>query len=317
MGGLAGTTRPDHPYDLPMGAPRITVVGSCNADLVAFVERAPERGETVSGLRSTTGPGGKGANQAIAAARLGGAVSFVGAVGADAMGAMLRDALVAAGVDATHLRTVERETGSAHIVVESGGANRIVVVPGANGSVTSLSDADRQLIAASDLLLVQLELPLAVVLDAGRAAREAGARVILTPAPVLPLPEDLLEVVDVLVPNQHEARQLADAADVEEAIAALSLQVPHVVVTLGEQGGVHVGPAGERDVFSAPEVDAVDTTAAGDTFVGALAVALGQGQPWSRALVRAAAAAAISVSRAGASESMPDTEEVERFLGSS
>ena len=140
---------------------------------------------------------------------------------------------------------------------------------------------------------------------------------ILTPAPVLPLPEDLLEVVDVLVPNLHEARQLADAADVEEAIAALSLQVPHVVVTLGDQGGVHVGPAGERDVFSAPEVDAVDTTAAGDTFVGALAVALGQGQPWSRALVRAAAAAAISVSRAGASESMPDTEEVERLLGSS
>ena len=118
-----------------------------------------------------------------------------------------------------------------------------MVVPGANGSVTSLSDADRQLIASSDLLLVQLELPLAVVLDAGRAAREAGARVILTPAPVLPLPEELLEVVDVLVPNQHEARQLADAADVEEAIAALSLQVPHVVVTLGEQGGVHVGPA--------------------------------------------------------------------------
>ena len=121
----------------------------------------------------------------------------------------------------------------------------------------------------------------------------------------------------MLVPNQHEARQLADAAHVEEAIAALSLQVPHVVVTLGDQGGVHVGPAGERDVFSAPEVDAVDTTAAGDTFVGALAVALGQGQPWSRALVRAAAAAAISVSRAGASESMPDMEEVERFLGSS
>jgi ribokinase len=296
-----------------MSAPRITVVGSCNVDLVAFVGRAPERGETVSGLRSAVGPGGKGANQAIAAARLGGAVSFIGAIGADAMGAMLRDALVDADVDVTQLRTVEQETGSAHIVVESGGANRIVVVSGANGSVTSLSDSDRQLIASSDLLLVQLELPLAVVVEAGRAAREAGTRVILTPAPVLPLPEELLEVVDVLVPNQHEARQLADAAEVGEAIAALSLQVPHVVVTLGERGGVHVGPAGERDVFSAPEVDAVDTTAAGDTFVGALAVALGQGQAWSRALVRAAAAAAISVSRAGASESMPDTHELERF----
>jgi ribokinase len=297
-----------------MGAPRITVVGSCNVDLVAFVEHAPERGETVSGLRSTTGPGGKGANQAIAAARLGGAVSFVGAVGEDAMGAMLRDALVDAGVDVTQLRTVEQETGSAHIVVESDGANRIVVVPGANGLVT-LRDADRQLIASSDLLLLQLELPLAVVVEASRAAHDAGVRVILTPAPAMPLPQELLEVVDVLVPNQHEARQLADAADVGEAIAALSLQVPHVVVTLGERGGVHVGPGGERDVFSAPEVDAVDTTAAGDTFVGALAVALGQGQLWPRALARAAAAAAISVGRAGASESMPDTREVERFLG--
>ena len=240
--GMIRQTRPDHPYDLPMGAPRITVVGSCNADLVAFVEHAPERGETVSGLRSTTGPGGKGANQAIAAARLGGAVSFVGAVGEDAMGVMLRDALVDAGVDVTRLRTVEQETGSAHIVVESDGANRIVVVPGANGLVT-LGDAERQLIASSDLLLLQLELPLAVVVEASRAARDAGVRVILTPAPVLPLPEELLQAVDVLVPNQHEARQLADTADVGEAVAALSLQVPHVVVTLAERGGVHVGPA--------------------------------------------------------------------------
>ncbi len=155
------------------------MVGSCNVDLVAFVERAPERGETVSGLRSTTGPGGKGANQAIAAARLGGAVSFVGAVGDDAMGATLRVALVDAGVDVTHLRRVGGETGTAHIVVESRGANRIVVVPGANGSVTSLSERDRDLIASSDLLLVQLELPLEVVVDASRAAREAGVRVIL------------------------------------------------------------------------------------------------------------------------------------------
>jgi ribokinase len=298
-----------------MRAPRITVVGSCNVDIAAFVERAPESGETVSGLRSASGPGGKGANQAIAAARLGGAVSFIGAVGADAMGVTLRGALAGAGVDVAQLRTAEQETGSAHIVVESGGANRIVVIPGANASVTALNAADLKLIASSDLLLVQLELPLEVVVEASQAARAAGTRVILTPAPVLPLPDALVASVDVLVPNEHEALRLADAAELEDAIAALSLQVPDLVVTLGERGGVHVGPSGARDAFAAPIVEAVDTTAAGDTFVGALAVSIGWGREWPVALARAAAAAAISVSRVGASASMPVRDELDRFVG--
>jgi ribokinase len=302
-------------YDLAMRAPRITVVGSCNVDIAVFVERAPRSGETVSGLRSTRGPGGKGANQAIAAARLGGEVSFVGAVGADAMGDLMRSALVEAAVDVAHLRTAEHETGAAYIVVEAGGANRIVVVAGANGSVTSLSAADRRLIAGSDLMLVQLELPLAVVVEASQAARAAGTRVILTPAPVVPLPDELVAAVDVLVPNQHEALQLADAGGIDEAIAALSIHVPDLVVTLGGRGGIHVGADSARHAFSAPAVEAVDTTAAGDTFVGALAVALGQGQEWPLALERAAAAAAISVSRVGASASMPSQDELERFLG--
>jgi ribokinase len=138
--------------------------------------------------------------------------------------------------------------------------------------------------------------------------------VILTPAPVLPLPDDLVAAVDVLVPNQHEALQLAGAAGIDEAIAALSIRVPDLVVTLGERGGVHVGPDGTRHAFRAPAVEAVDTTAAGDTFVGALAVALGQGRQWPLALDRAAAAAAISVGRTGASVSMPTHEELERFL---
>ena len=279
-------------------APRIAVVGSCNADIVAFVERAPERGETVAGLRSATGPGGKGANQAIAAARLGAVVGFVGAVGADAMGDLMRAALVGSGVDVTQLRTTADATGSAHIVVEAGGANRIVVVPGANGSLEALTPADRRLVAESDLLLVQLELPLEVVVEACLAARAAGTRVLLTPAPVRALPGELLAAVDVLVPNEHEALQIAGAGEVEEAIAALSALVPDVVVTLGERGGVHAGPGGERDVFGTPAVEAVDTTAAGDTFVGSLALALGEGRAWSHALERAAAAAAISVSRA-------------------
>jgi ribokinase len=297
-----------------MRAPRITVVGSCNVDITAFVERAPERGETVSGLRSTSGPGGKGANQAIAAARLGGEVSFIGAVGSDPMGDTVRNALADAGVDVTHLRTAAQETGSAHIVVETGGANRIVVLRGANGSVTSLSPSERELIAAGDILLVQLELPLEVVIEASVAARAGGTRVILTPAPVVPLPDELVAAIDVLVPNEHEALLLADAAVIDEALAVLSLQVPDLVVTLGERGGVHIGPAGARHVFAAPAVEAVDTTAAGDTFVGALAVALGRGRDWPLALERAVAAAAIAVGRTGASASMPTSDEVERFL---
>jgi ribokinase len=295
-------------------APRIVVVGSCNMDVAAFVERAPEQGETVSGGHSKTGPGGKGANQAIAAARLGASVSFVGAVGRDAYGESLRAAFAAAGVESSHLRTVDEETGTAHIVVESNGANRIVVVPGANATLTRLTDEDRQLIGASDLLLLQLESPLEVVIESAAAARAAGTRVVLTPAPARALPEELTSSLDILVPNEHEALQVAAVEDLESAIARLVERVPDIVVTLGERGGVHVGRAGTRTVFSPPHIEAVDTTAAGDTFVGALALALGQGRDWPEALARSAAAAALSVGRAGASESMPRADEVERLL---
>ncbi|MDX6568356.1 MAG: ribokinase [Gaiellales bacterium] len=297
-----------------MRAPRIVVVGSCNMDIAAFVERAPERGETVSGIGSKTGPGGKGANQAIAAARLGASVGFVGAVGDDPYGESLRAAFTSAGVDVSQLRTVDEETGTAHIVVEATGANRIVVVPGANGTLTCLMDEDRRLIAGCDLLLLQLESPLEVVIESAAAARAAGTRVVLTPAPARALPEELTNSLDILVPNEHEALQVAAAGDLETAIAILVERVPHVVVTLGERGGVHVGRDGARTVFAPPRVEAVDTTAAGDPFVGALALALGQDRDWPEALSRAAAAAAVSVGRPGASESMPRPDEVERLL---
>jgi ribokinase len=291
------------------------VVGSCNIDISAFVERAPERGETVSGIRSKTSPGGKGANQAIAAARLGATVSFIGAVGDDDGGTALRAAFQDAGVDTSRLRTVEEETGTALIVVEQGGANRIVVIPGANGTVTALATADRELIEASDVLLLQLELPLDVVIEAARVARSSGTAVVLTPAPARPLPDELMELVDVLVPNEHEALQVAGVLDLERAIDVLDAQVPVLVVTLGERGGVNVVD-GVHVPFAAPLVDAVDTTAAGDTFVGALAVAIrDERSSWPEKLERAAAAAAISVGRVGASESMPSADEVDRVLG--
>jgi ribokinase len=285
-------------------------------DIVAFAERAPGSGETVMGSGSQLGPGGKGSNQAIAAARLGAHVAFLGAVGDDAYGDALREALADAGVDATRLRTLEGPTGTAHIVVEHGGANRIVVVPGANGRLTGLTDADRASIREADLLLLQLEVPLETVIEAARMARAADTRVVLTPAPARALPDELLELVDVLVPNEHEALQVAGVDGIDEAIAALVARVPDVVVTLGERGGIHA--AGDaRTPFSAPRVDAVDTTAAGDTFVGALALSLGEGRAWPDALQRASAAAAISVGRAGAAASMPDAAELERMLAGS
>jgi ribokinase len=266
------------------------------------------------GTTSKLGPGGKGSNQAIAAARLGARVAFIGAVGDDAYGDALREALADAGVDATRLRTLEGPTGTAHIVVEHGGANRIVVVPGANGRLTGLTDADRASIREADLLLLQLEVPLETVIEAARMARAADTRVVLTPAPARALPDELLELVDVLVPNEHEALQVAGVDGIDEAIEALVARVPDVVVTLGERGGIHASRGARPERFAAPVVEAVDTTAAGDTFVGALALSLGEGRAWAEALARAAAAASISVGRPGASASMPDAGELERAL---
>jgi ribokinase len=297
-----------------MAAPKIVVLGSASMDIVAFVERAPEAGETLTGTGSKLGPGGKGSNQAIAAARLGADVTFIGSVGADAYGASLRAALGEAGADTSLLRGSDAPTGTAHIVVEHGGANRIVVVPGANGTLDGLTDCDRTAIAAADLLLLQLEVPFETVVEAARFGHQAGTRVVLTPAPSRELPAELLDAVDVLVPNEHEAVQVAGVLGVDEAIEALVARVPDVVVTLGEQGGIHAARGAERERFAAPVVEAVDTTAAGDTFVGALALGLGEGRPWPDALARASMAAAISVGRPGASESMPDAAELERAL---
>jgi ribokinase len=295
-------------------APRIVVLGSANMDIVAFVERAPESGETVTGTGVELGCGGKGANQAIAAARLGATVGFIGAVGADGYGDALRAAFAAAGVDTARLRRSDEPTGTAHIVVDAHGANRIVVVPGANGTLRSLTADDERLIAESDVLLMQLESPLEVVVEGARVARAAGTRVVLTPAPAQELPDELTRSVDLLVPNEHEALLIAGTDELEAAIDVLIARVPDVVVTLGERGGVHATSDGTRMRFRAHAVEAVDTTAAGDTFVGALALGLGERRAWHEALARAAAAAAISVGRVGASESMPDRDELERFL---
>ncbi|MDT9681488.1 ribokinase [Streptomyces sp. TRM76323] len=290
---------------------RIAVLGSTNMDLVAYVPRAPGRGETVTGREFRTVPGGKGANQAVAAARAGAEVSMIGAVGSDDFGARLRAALAESGVDTGLLRTVDGPSGTAHIVVDDDGANAIVVVPGANASVTGLTPEDEARIAASDALLLQLELPLDAVAAGAEAARRHGVRTILTPSPVQPLPHDLLALVDLLVPNEHEASALTGVADPRAAVEELLRDVPEVVVTLGAAGSLYAARGARPVAVPARRVRAVDTTAAGDTFTGALAVALGEGRPVPDALAWASAAASLSVRRAGASSSMPYRSEID------
>ncbi|MEU6214924.1 MULTISPECIES: ribokinase [unclassified Streptomyces] len=293
----------------------IAVLGSTNMDLVAYVAKAPRLGETVTGRAFRTVPGGKGANQAVAAARSGGKVVMIGAVGADEFGVRLRSALTAAGVETAGLRTVEGSSGTAHITVDDEGGNSIVVVPGANAAVTGLEAGDEARIAAAGTLLLQLELPMAAVVAGARAARAHGVRTVLTPAPAQPLPAALLAATDLLVPNEHEAAALTGLTDPHQAAEALLADVPEVVVTLGAAGVLHAARGREPLAVPAPRVRAVDTTAAGDTFVGALAVALGEGRPMPEALRWASAAAALSVQRHGAQDSMPTRAETEALAG--
>ncbi|KOX21857.1 MULTISPECIES: ribokinase [unclassified Streptomyces] len=289
----------------------IVVLGSTNMDLVVYVPQAPALGETVTGRSFRTIPGGKGANQAVAAARAGAEVAMIGAVGTDGYGARLRAALEHCAVDTDLLRTVEGPSGTAHVVVDDEGGNAIVVVPGANGTVTSLTHGDEALIGTADSLLLQLELPLPVVVEGATAARRLGVRTVLTPSPARPLPPELLAVTDLLVPNEHEAAALTGLADPRAAAEALLRDVPEVVVTLGAAGSLYAARGAEPVAVPARRVRAVDTTGAGDTFVGALAVALGEGRPAPEALVWAQTAAALSVLREGASTSMPYRVDIE------
>ncbi|MEV7728454.1 ribokinase [Streptomyces sp. NPDC087917] len=292
----------------------IAVLGSTNMDLVAYVSKAPRLGETVTGREFRTLPGGKGANQAVAAARLGGEVVMIGAVGADAFGVRLRSALAADGVETAALRTVEGASGTAHITVDDEGANSIVVIPGANARVLGLEPGDDSRIGAADSLLLQLELPLEAVLAGALAARAHGVRTVLTPAPAQPLPDELLAATDLLVPNEHEAAALTGLTDPRRAAGALLELVPEVVVTLGAAGVLYAARGREPLTVPALPVRAVDTTAAGDTFVGALAVALGEGLAMPEALGWASCAAALSVRRSGAQDSMPTRAEVTAAL---
>ncbi len=295
----------------------IIVIGSSNTDLIVRAVNLPAAGETVLGGDLTTAPGGKGANQAVAAARLGAPVTFVARLGQDMFGQQAAAGLAAEGLDLTYLlRDEAAPSGVALIVVDAAGQNLIAVAPGANGRLTPADVAAAQpALAAARVMLLQLEIPLATVLAAARAGRAAGLIVILNPAPAQPLPPELYPLLDYLTPNEHEAAALTGQAD-PAAAAQVLLQwgVRAVVITLGAEGAlVATGPgAGERvPGFS---VTAVDTTAAGDAFNGGLAVALAQGAALPTAVRYAHAVAALSVTRPGAQPSLPTAAEVAAFL---
>jgi len=302
---------------------KIVVVGSANMDLVFQVERLPVCGETVRGGDLELFPGGKGANQACAAGRLGGRAFLVAEVGQDSFGAKLTASLQAAGVDTARVGRASRPTGCASIYVMPDGENAIVISPGANAAMDAAWVRERlDLLDPGDYVLLQLEIPMAAVEAALQAAKAAGAVTVLDPAPAMKLPPGLLAKVDLLTPNQTEAATLlgipADQVQTYEDAAAAAAELQKmgaagVIVKMGSLG-CYVRAAGFEGPVPSFAVTAVDSTAAGDVFNGALAVALAEGQSVQAAARFACAAAAISVTRAGAQASIPTRPEVEDFL---
>jgi ribokinase len=291
----------------------VFVVGSINQDFVLRVERRPGPGETVTDAELSLFPGGKGANGAIAAARLGAEVAMLGRVGEDAFGAELVDNLRENGVDASRIEAVpDAPTGSAFVTVTPDGENAIVVSPGANrrfgpDEVEAATDNLRK----ARVVVAQLEVSLEAVEKAAYIATEAGGRFLLNLAPPRELPDDLLRLCDPLVVNEHEAAFLLDeeAAPEESARRLLERGPASVVVTLGAAGAV-LATGEVTEHFPAPEVEVVDTTGAGDAFVGALAARLSEGVPLQEAVPYAVLAGAVAVTREGAQGSLPTREEV-------
>lgn len=273
-------------------------------DLVIRSPTLPRPGETLTGKDFSITPGGKGANQAIAAARAGARVRMIGAVGSDDFGPRLVETLSGAGVSTEGVRRVDGPSGTALITVADDAENTIVVVPGANGAFVALNDADRAAIAGAGLLVLQLEVPIATVTAAARVAADAGVPVLLNPSPVRPLPQGLLAGVDILVVNETEAAALGDARP----------GGGHLVTTLGAFGARYRGPSGILAVPTPGTVRPVDTTGAGDAFTGALALAWCRGDDPATALRWACAAGALATTRPGAGTAAPTAADIDRLL---
>ncbi|MDX9678919.1 ribokinase [Pseudomonas zeae] len=298
----------------------VVVIGSLNMDLVTRAPRLPVGGETLIGHSFATVSGGKGANQAVAAARLGAQVAMVGCVGSDDYGVQLRNALLAEQIDCQAVSTVDDSSGVALIVVDDNSQNAIVIVAGANGAMTpAVIDRFDAVLQAADVIICQLEIPDATVGHALKRARALGKIVILNPAPASrPLPADWFAAIDYLIPNESEATVLSglpvDSQETAESAASqlIAMGAGKVIITLGAQGSLFAnGQSFEH--FPAPKVKAVDTTAAGDTFVGGFAAALANGKSQAEAIRFGQIAAALSVTRAGAQPSIPTLSDVQAF----
>ncbi len=303
-------------------AAKIAVVGSLNMDLVTQAKKIPVPGETVIGGDLYMLPGGKGANQAVAAARLGAEVAMIGRVGRDVFAQQLLDNLTAVHVNHHYVtQDPEAASGVALIVVDAAGENSIVVAPGANGRFSAADvDAAEPAIQAADLILLQLEIPLTAVSRAAQLARKHGAKVILNPAPAQPLPAKLLALVDFLIPNESETALLSgmptgSRAEVEAAAAKLrQLGVRNIILTLGDRGALLINDAAIIHFPPFVPEKVVDTTAAGDAFVGGFATALAEGRQVPEAVCWGNATGALAVTRVGAQPSLPTRAEVEAML---
>ncbi len=296
--------------------PKIVVVGSANTDMVVKTERIPGPGETVIGGSFVMAAGGKGANQAVAAARLGAQVSFVACLGEDVFGDQAVEGYRQEGIDTSWIVRRDRSpSGIALIIVDGQGENSIAVASGANALLTP-GDVSRaaQAIADADVLLVQLEVPFDAVQRAIELAHRAGTRVILNPAPAKAIDPAVLAQVSIATPNEHEVKVVVGETECQASIARLlDAGTETVLVTLGRNGVLWATRSGSVSI-PAFEVEAVDTTAAGDAFNGGLACALAQGKPMPDAIRYASAVAALSVTRMGAQPSLPTQQKVSAFL---
>ena len=289
----------------------IAVVGSAMMDLTAYAEVLPEAGQTLAGQLFTTGFGGKGANQAVMAAHCGAEVHFIGKLGNDVFGTAIADNFVKVGINSQYVDRSETPNGVAHIWVDGRGENRIIIIPGANHEIeVSRAVAAINAIAELQIVVAQCEIKQEVTIAAFKAAKARGCTTILNPAPYQELSAELLQLTDWLIPNETEFRELHGSLPTSDDVLKSFRPGKSSIVTLGSEGAVYISPQGELHRVSAPKVTAVDTTGAGDSFVGSFAYSLASGKDPIAAMSFGIKVASLSVTRKGAQSSYPDQAEI-------